>query len=132
MSEHPPSGNGVPRHPDVRVEPKDVETGGVLWFLVGLTVIMLVSVVGLWGLLLWLDARAEAEKPKALPLAEQEQSEFRERTHAPVMLPLPEDKLNRWSDVNEAQPGSPRSRLAELPRIEGIDIKNPEHTTGRL
>jgi hypothetical protein len=132
MSEHPPSGNGVPRHPDVHVEPKDVAAGGVLGFIAGVAILLAVSMAGLFVLLVWLNVRTAGEKPGALPLASQEQREFRERTKAPVPQPLPEEKTGRWRDANEAEQGNPRSRLTDLPRLEGIDILHPEHTTGRL
>ena len=130
----PASTNGVPHHADVHSEKKDVDTNPILYFVAGLILSILVAMAGLWGLvhLLNANARATANKAGTLPLAEQERSAFREQKQSQVSQPLPEDRLNRWRDSNESTGSVPNSGLAPLPRPEGFDIQNPEHTVGRL
>jgi hypothetical protein len=130
MTEHA-SGNGVPHHPDVHVEAKDVDARGVIWFNVILGCVLIATAGGMWGLLVWLNHRAAEEHGPGSPLAEQEHRDFRQRTQAPVPQPLPEQQTERWPP-RETNVGQARSGLAPLPRLEGIDIEHPEHTIGRL
>jgi len=54
-------------------EPLDIKVGPVVKFIVGLTVLGVVSAVGLWGLLKLFESQAEKREPRVSPMMSQEQ-----------------------------------------------------------
>jgi hypothetical protein len=123
----------APHHPEIRFEPTDVDDRGVYWFIVILVVSLVVFSVGLWGLVWWFNHDQARAKKSRYPLLTEERQRWREQNDNAVTQPFLDQKRDRWRTTPEPRgEDADRSRLARLPRLEGIDIERPEHTIGRL
>jgi hypothetical protein len=92
-----------PVNPSVRYEHTDVNTRGVLWFVVALAAGIIIVMLVLWGLFHLFLRREAAQKKSDYPLAVQQRGQ----------QPLPE-------------------QLPPSPRLEGLSVKGLEMPPGRV
>jgi hypothetical protein len=141
-----PEGHGSPDHGAepahaVVFEREDIKAGPVLWFMLILVVVTALTFVGILGMMNFLNNREQQIKKSPWDLSDSQQRKDEDRrVHSMPIGPMPgDDNRNRFRVSPDEQPRNNRSGIGYTPRLEGIDLNNPddpngkpEHTTGRI
>ncbi len=131
----------APEHA-VRFEHEDIKAGPVVWFVVGLIVVTALIFAGVMGMMMVFDHQEKTIKKSDWELADDVRwKTVRERRELSMPVgPMPGDEnRNRFRGTPGSDtPPRNRSGIGYTPRLEGIDLHNPddpnwlpEHTTGR-
>ena len=96
-----------PTHPSVRSEPTDLSFRGVMGFLAGLAIILVLIGAGAWGMVVYLTGRDAEQKRSDSLWTTQDQGSG--------------SLFNGSRETRREDLGEDRSRLPSLPRLEGIE-----------
>ncbi len=97
----------VPKNPSVRSEPTDLSFRGVMGFLAGLTISLVLIGAGAWGMVVYLTGREADQKRSDSLWTAQDQGGGSDFSVS---------RETRRDDL-----GEDRSRLPSLPRLEGME-----------
>jgi hypothetical protein len=134
----------TPEHA-VRYEHEDIKAGPIVWFLVGLVIVTALIFVGILGMMYFFnDIEMKSKKSTWEQAANSRWKKDEERQE--LSMPVGpgtiagDEKRNRFrGEPGSDTPPRNRSSIGYTPRLEGIDLHNPddpdwlpEHTTGRI